>query len=98
MSLPVVLRREASKDAADIYAYLQVQRKDLGRSFLKRLHQTLARIGAMPKIYSIIWMNVRAARLRRFAYVVYYRVETHRIEVFAIMHGSRDASDWKSRA
>jgi len=51
----------------------------------------------MPEMYSVVWQNVRAARLRRFTYVVYYRVHDDRIEVLAVMHGSRDASAWQSR-
>jgi plasmid stabilization system protein ParE len=49
-------------------------------------------------MYGIVWQNVRAARLRRFTYVVYYRVHDDRVEVLAVMHGSRDASGWQARA
>ena len=59
---------------------------------MDRLHETLTRIGAMPQLYGIVSGNVRVARLRQFAYVVYYRVHGDRVEVLAVMHGSRDAS------
>ena len=98
MSLPVVLRPEASQDAQEARDYLEGQQAGLGQAFLDRLNETLAGIGAMPEMYAIVWRNVRAARLRRFTYVVYYRVHADRVEVLAVMHGSRRASAWRTRA
>jgi len=40
---------------------------------------------------------VRAARLRKFRYVVYYVVFADRVEVLGVLHGSRDGSVWQSR-
>ena len=41
--------------------------------------------------------RVRAARLRIFRHVVYYVIFADRVEVMAVIHGSRDASAWQSR-
>jgi plasmid stabilization system protein ParE len=98
MSLPVVLRPEASRDAEEARDYLEAQRTGLGQAFLDRLDEVLGQIGAMPELYGIVWRNVRAARLRQFAYVVYYRVHDDRVEVLAVLHGSRHASIWQGRA
>src|SRR4051812_28342001 len=98
MSLPVVLRPEASQDVEEARDYLETQQTGLGQTFLDRLNETLIGMGAMPQMYGVVWRNVRAARLRRFTYVVYYRVHADRVEVLAVMHGSRHASAWRSRA
>lgn len=98
MSLPVVLRPEASRDAEQTRDYLETQRAGLGQAFLDRLHEALDQIGNMPELYGIVCRNVRAALLRQFTYVVYYRVHDDRVEVLAVMHGSRRTSAWKSRA
>lgn len=98
MSLPVVLRPEASQDAQEARDHFEAQQPGLGQTFLDRLREALARIAAMPEMYAVVWRNVRAARLRRFTYVVYYRLHSDRAEVLAVMHGSRDASAWKARA
>ena len=97
MSLPVVLRPEASRDAEEERDHLESQQLSLGQAFVDRLRETLDRIGAMPRMYGVVWRNVRAARLRKFAYVVYYRVYADRVEVLAVMHGSRVASAWQGR-
>jgi len=98
MSLPVVLRPEASRDVEETRDYLEAQKPGLGQAFLDRLNETLARIGAMPATYGVVWRNVRAARLRQFTYVTYYRVHSDRVEVLAVMHGSRASSVWKRRS
>lgn len=98
MSLLVLLRPEASQDTEQVRDYLESKRAGLGQAFLSRLRETLARITFMPQIFGVVWQNMRAARLRKFKYVVYYRVHDDRIEVLAIMHGSRDALEWQQRA
>jgi len=97
MSLPVVLRPEAGRDVEEVQNYLDAQQTGLGQAFLDRLHESLKQIGALPELCGIVWRNVRAARLRRFAYVVYYRPLDDRVEVLAVMHGSRDESVWQTR-
>lgn len=52
----------------------------------------------MPELYAPTFQSVRPAKLRRFPYVVYYRVLPDRIEVLAILHGSRDPRVWQGRA
>jgi len=97
MSLPVVLRPEAIRDAEEARDYLEAEHLGLGEDFLNRLDESLARLSEMPEMYGLVGRNVRAARLRRFTYVVYFRVHSDRIEVIAILHGRRNPSVWQSR-
>ena len=97
MSLPVVLRPEATKDAAEAIGYFDALRPGLGQAFLIQVQDVLLRISGMPEIHGIVWRNVRAARLRRFTYVVYYRVHADRLEVLAVAQGNRDAAVSQSR-
>ena len=46
MSLPVVLRPEANRDAEEARDYLEAQRAGLGQAFLDRLDEVLGRIRA----------------------------------------------------
>jgi len=69
----------------------------LGVRFVARVREVLERIEAMPELYGLIWQDVRAARLRKFRHVIYYVVFADRVEVLAVMHGARDASDWQTR-
>src|SRR5438105_727500 len=97
MSLPVVLEPEAEEDIERTRDYLEQQRAGTGATFLARVRELLERVEAMPELYAVLWQDVRAARLRRFPFVVYYRVLTDRVKVVAVMHGSRDWSAWQGR-
>ena len=98
MSLPIVLRPEVESDLLAAQAWYEQQLPGLGGRFLSAVEQVLARIEAMPEMYAVILRNVRRAKVRRFPYVVYYRILTDRIEVIAILHGGRDPRLWQSRA
>ena len=54
MSLPVVLRPEASQDATEARDYLEAQQAGRGQDFLDRLSEALARVGAMPELYGVV--------------------------------------------
>lgn len=98
MSLPVILSPEAEQDVRDASAWYDAQRIGLGQDFLDRLSDALKRIGTMPELYASGWRNIRPCPLKRFPFVVYYRVLADRVEVIAVFHGSRDPSAWQSRA
>jgi len=98
MSLPVILRPEADADIQATHDELERSQAGLGARFVARVRETLERIEAMPETYGLVWQDVRAARLRKFRHVVYYVVFANRVDVLAVMHGSRDASAWQSRA
>ena len=70
MSVPVVLRPEARKDTEEAIGYFDALRPGLGQTFLIQVQEVLLRVSGMPEVHGVVWRNVRAARLRRFAYVV----------------------------
>jgi toxin ParE1/3/4 len=69
----------------------------LGDRFARHLKDLLGNIESMPRMYAVLWSDVRAARVKRFRYILYYVLFDDRAEVLAIIHGSRDESAWKSR-
>ena len=97
MSLPVIMLPRAEADVIDIFGDLESIRTGLGKRFLLRLREVLTQVESMPELFGVVWQDVRAVRLRKFRYVVYYVVLTDRVEVLAVLHGSRDESVWQSR-
>jgi toxin ParE1/3/4 len=97
MSLPVILRPEATQDLQDARDWYEQQRAGLGATFAARTAAGLDGIGQFPELYGLVWQDVRAAPIRRYPYVIYYRVLADRVEVFAILHARQDSSKWQSR-
>jgi plasmid stabilization system protein ParE len=98
MSVPVILRPAADADIQATHDELEQAQAGLGGRFVARVVEALERIEAMPEMYGLVWQDVRAARLRQFRHVVYYVAFADRVEVLAVLHGSRDPSAWQSRA
>lgn len=44
----------------------------LGRRFVLGTRELLERIEANPEMYGLVWQDIRAVRLKRFRYVLYY--------------------------
>jgi len=68
----------------------------LAEEFANAVEAMFTRIEAMPELYALALQNVRRGKLRRFPYLVYYRVLLDKIEVIAVLHGSRDPELWQS--
>ncbi len=98
MSLPVILRPDADADIQTIYDELEQVQTGLGDRFVARVREVLERVESMPKMYGVVWHDVRAVRLKKFQHVAYYVVFDDRVEILAVLHGARDASAWQSRA
>jgi plasmid stabilization system protein ParE len=97
MSLPVILRPAADADIQVTHDELERLQAGLGDRFVDRVRELLESVEAMPEMYGVVWQDVRAARLKKFRHLVYYVVFPDRVEVLAVMHGSRDASAWQLR-
>ena len=97
MTKPIIVAPEATADVREVYTDLQATRAGLGDRFTAQLAEVLGRIEATPELYGVLWQDVRVARLRRLRYLVYYVVHPDRVDVLAVLHGSRDDSTWQSR-
>lgn len=58
----------------------------------------LQRSVANPKLYAVVYRDVRQAIVRRFPYVVLYREAPGEILVISIFHTAQDPSRWQARA
>jgi plasmid stabilization system protein ParE len=97
MSLPIVLRPEAQFDLLAARDWYDKQRAGLGEEFADAVDQILIRIQTMPELYAVVLHEVRRGKLRRFPYVVYYRILAEQVEVIGVLHGGRDPRTWQDR-
>jgi plasmid stabilization system protein ParE len=88
---------EARDDIDQAYAGYERQRPGLGDGFLEALRRQLKLIEVNPALYGEVYNGARAAVLRRFPYVVYYREEPGHVLVLAVRHGRDDPSIWQGR-
>ena len=97
MSLPIIILPEARLDLLAAKRWYEGQRDGLGVRFLRAFEDLLARIEAFPELYAVYRNEFRCGKLRRFPYLVFYRVLEERIEVGAVIDARRDPEDWENR-
>jgi len=94
MSLPVVYRRQVGRDLAAGFGYYEGQANGLGERFLTAVGSAFDAIERYPQMFAQVHGEVRRALLSQFPYGVFYRVDSKRVVVLAVLHTARDPSLW----
>lgn len=97
MSLPIVFRVEAQAEFDDAFDWYEQQQAELGVDFLMCVAEVLERIGSIPEAYEVVFEGVRRAVVRKFPFLILYKVEPNRIVVLAVFHSKRDPQIWQDR-
>jgi toxin ParE1/3/4 len=74
--------------------------KGLGDRFRAAVRAALADIEKSPELYPLAFpdLNVRFYRIRRFPYLILYRVEASMTLVISVRHGASNPEKWRQRA
>lgn len=94
MSLPVVYRRQIGRDLAAGFGYYERQVKGLGERYLAAVGSAFDAIERYPQMFAQVHGEVRRALLSQFPHGVFYRVESRRVVVLAVLHTARDPGLW----
>lgn len=93
----LVFRPEVEDDIESARLWYEERRTSLGEKFDDAVEATFDRISRLSKVFAIIFEDVRALQVEGFPYFVYFRDHSDRVEVIALVHGSRMPSAWQSR-
>ena len=97
MSVPVVYLRQATADIESARDAYEQQQPGLSDRFVDAVTDQVAVICASPKLYGVFRRNVRAASVKGFPYVVYYRDRGTDVLIVAVQHGHRSSQSWIRR-
>ena len=97
MTLPVFIRQAAELDLERIEDLYDGQQLGLGHEFRDAVDAVIARIADNPLAYADRYRGARRALLRRFPYVLWYRVLESFVVVLACVHGKRDPRAIRAR-
>ncbi len=92
MTFDVQVRRAAELDVAEAQLWYESQRGGLSAEFLSEVWQVFDRLAETPLIYQTVYRDVRRAMVRRFPYLIWYRVVGEVVTVLACSHGRQDPS------
>lgn len=97
MTLSLALLGAAREEFDDAFDWYENERPGFGVEFDASVRETFDRIVARPRLYQVVLADIRRAPVRRFPYLIFYRVEPEQIVVISVFHSSRDPRVWQSR-
>jgi plasmid stabilization system protein ParE len=97
LSYEVQVRRAAELDIAEAQVWYETQQTGLGAAFRSEVSQVIDRLAATPLIYQIVHRDIRRAIVRRFPYLVWYRVAAETVIVLACTYAGRDPERVRAR-
>ena len=97
MKCGLVFRRIAEREFDDPVGWYEGEREGLGREFRAAIEEYLQRIADDPEMFPEVRGEVRRAVVRRFPFVIHFRIEQKRIVILSVFHTSRDPEQTESR-
>lgn len=78
------------EDVLSGYIWYESKARGLGEEFLRIFYVCLSEISRNPLLYPKVYHNFRRRLLRRFPYIIYFKIERKEIIVFGLFHSARD--------
>jgi hypothetical protein len=81
MDYVLVFRPEVRGELDEAYHWYEKQKSGLGNEFLECVDNTLSRVTLMPQSYAIVYRDIRRVLIKKFPYVIYYRIISSSVAV-----------------
>jgi plasmid stabilization system protein ParE len=95
---PVIFGPAARTELLEAFDWYEAHAPGLGEQFVAEIDAAVARIAANPLQFPSALRDVRRARLHRFPYALFFRIDDPEIHVFACFHSNRDPKRWQTRS
>jgi len=97
-SLAVEIHPEAIAEACATREWYKARSDDAAEAFLSELDIGIENIRTTPDLYPSYLYGTRRYLMRRFPYLIVYRVASTTIQVVAVAHSLRRPGYWKTRS
>jgi toxin ParE1/3/4 len=95
--LPLAFHPDARIEALDAYDWYAERSLNAANAFQEELQKAGIAVQRSPALWARYLFGTRRYLLKRFPFVLVYRVAANRIEVLAVAHGRRQPGYWKNR-
>ncbi len=95
--MKVIFRPEAEDELIEAIDWYELQSPGLGADLLRCVDACVERINRQPESYPVVYRETRMGKVRRFPFLIIYRVTNEAISAISVFHGKRDPKIWKRR-
>jgi len=93
----VIVRPEAEDELLEAIDWYEARSPGLGSELYRCVDGCFEQIVRHPEMYPVVHRDLRMGVVRRFPYLVLYRIATECIYVVAVFHAKRDPNVWRDR-
>jgi toxin ParE2 len=87
----------AKRELEDATVYYDTISEALGDSFIDEFQRALSLIRRLPQAFTEFSVSTRQCQLKRFPYLIVYRLQESEIEIVTVMHMAREPKYWTER-
>ncbi len=96
-SLPLFVHPDARIDALEAYDWYSQHSQKTADAFQEEFRDAGRAIEHSPELWARYLFGTRRYLMKRFPFVIVYRVAPERIEIVAVAHGRRKPGYWERR-
>ena len=85
----LVVKPEAEYDISSAYLWYENRQAGLGKEFLSSLESTFDKIIANSSVFMVQRNQIRRARILRFPYTIFFKVENNIGYILTVVHEKR---------
>lgn len=89
MSFQIIFQQEALADVQDTYDWYEDQLPGLGEDFLNELNTVFEKLKQNPQYYGYIFDEFRDIRLKRFPYLVVFKIVSRKVYINSVKHSKQ---------
>lgn len=93
----IELSNEAEKDFEKSYAFYYENNPKVADTFFQNINRSFEKIKENPHTFPTVHKDVKKYVIKKFPFVIYYRLMNTIIRVIAIFHSSRNPEKWNER-
>ncbi len=93
----IELSEEAIEDFDNSYNFYYEDSFKVADTFFKQINISFEIIKQNPTSFPVVYKDVRKFVVKKFPFLVYYRITNSVIQVIAIFHSSRNPEIWNER-
>lgn len=94
----LVVRQQAEREIREILGWYEEQRPGLGMEFKAAVDAVFRQLREYPEAYPLVFSSARRVVMRRFPYLIFYRIRRDgTVSVTGCVHARRDPDFWQSR-
>ena len=95
--MKVIFRPEAEDELIEAIDWYEARSPGLGAELLRCVDACVERMIRQPESYPIVHRETRMGIVRRFPYLVLYRISDEAISIIAVFHAKRNPKIWEAR-